>query len=462
MVGRTLELAILRALWERAFAGRLPTLVTIAGPAGVGKSTLTAEFCRLATESGARIVTGRSLPYRESGAYGALAGQLMRLSGVFESDSRDVSADKLRARTLELLAGSDADAEAIARDLGAVVGVGSASSADGREGLFYSVREFLEAAAREQPTVLVFDDIHWADPNMLDLVLALAGLMRRVPLMLLTLARPELFDARPDWGSSVPEYLTLTLGPLDEAHARELVMRRVGETDHADAVLEIAEGNPLFIEQLAASVGETAPGRLPTNIREIVAARLDALPAAERALLLDAAVVGKVFWVDALRAYNEPDRDIPRLLDQLERRDLVGRESGSMIEGKQQFAFTHALIREVAYELLPRAERARRHAIVAEFFGRNTGGSGEAIGAMARHWRAAGDNERAVEQLVRAAELAEQGWAKDHAAFLYREALQLVPEQDEERRRAIRRKLAWASAASLHVPDVRRGGSPPA
>jgi predicted ATPase len=166
--------------------------------------------------------------------------------------------------------------------------------------------------------------------------------------------------------------------------------------------------------------------------------------------------------VDALRAYNEPDRDIPRLLDQLERRDLVGRESGSMIEGKQQFAFTHALIREVAYELLPRAERARRHAIVAEFFGRNTGGSGEAIGAMARHWRAAGDNERAVEQLVRAAELAEQGWAKDHAAFLYREALQLVPEQDEERRRAIRRKLAWASAASLHVPDVRRGGSPPA
>ena len=128
-----------------------------------------------------------------------------------------------------------------------------------------------------------------------------------------------------------------------------------------------------------------------------------------------------------------------------------------MIEGMPQFAFTHGLIREVAYELLPRAERARRHAVVAEFFGRHTGGSGEAIGAMARHWRAAGDHERAVEQLVRAAELAENSWAKDHAAFLYREALQLVPEEDEEKRRTIRRQLALASAASMHVPDVKRG-----
>ena len=460
IVGRTLELAILRALWERSSAGRLPTLVTIVGPAGVGKSTVTSEFCRLATEAGARIVTGRSLPYRESGTYGALAGQLMRLSGVFESDSAELAAEKLRTRAIELLGGSEVDTESVAVDLGVVVGVSAVSSANGRDALFYSVREFLEAGAREQPTVLVFDDIHWADPNMLDLVLGLAGLMRRVPLMLVTLTRPELFDTRPDWGSSVPEFLTLTLGPLDEAHARELVVRRVGDGDHAEAVLEIAEGNPLFIEQLAASVGETAPGQLPTNIREIVAARLDALPATERALLLDAAVVGRVFWVDALRAFDGADRDIPRLLDQLERRDLIRRETGSMFEGRQQFAFTHALIREVAYDLLPRAERARRHALVAEFFGRSTGGSSEAIGAMARHWRAAGDDERAVEQLMRAAEAADRGWAKDHAAFLYREALQLVPEQDEERRRTIRRKLAIASTASLHVPDVRRAGSP--
>ena len=150
------------------------------------------------------------------------------------------------------------------------------------------------------------------------------------------------------------------------------------------------------------------------------------------------------------------------LTEELERRDLIRREHSSMFEGQQQFAFTHALIRDVAYELLPRADRARRHAIVAEFFESTTGSSAQAIGAQAHHWRDAGDNDRAVAQLVRAAELAERGWAKDHAAALYREALQLAPADDTERRSALRRRLALASTASFHVPDVRPEGSPPA
>jgi predicted ATPase len=384
---------------------------------------------------------------------------VMKLGDVFESDAADVVAAKLRTRAASLLSETEADAEAVAGHLGVIVGVDVGTEAPDRDTLFYSVREFLEAAARERPTVLVFEDIHWADANMLDLVMALGGLMRRLPVLFLTLARPELLDVRPDWGSGLPEYLSMTLGPLDEPHARELAVRRLGDDEQADEVLGLAEGNPLFIEQLAASIGEVAPGRLPTTIREIVAARLDALPRGERALLLDAAVVGKVFWLDALRALNSQDGDLMHLLDQLERRDLVRRETTSMIEGKQQFAFTHALIRDVAYDLLSRSERARRHAVVAEFFGRTTGGSGEAIGAMARHWRAAGDHARAVEQLLRAAELAERGWAKDHAAVLYREAFELVPPEDTERRNAVRRRLALASTASFHVHDVRPGGS---
>jgi predicted ATPase len=153
---------------------------------------------------------------------------------------------------------------------------------------------------------------------------------------------------------------------------------------------------------------------------------------------------------------NRENGDLARLLDELERRDLVRREATSFIEGQQQYVFTHVLIRDVAYDLLPRSDRARRHALVAEFFESSTGVSGEAIGALARHWRDAGDHARAVQQLVRAAEHAERGWAKDHAALLYREALTLVPDADAELRTTIRRRLAIAAQASFHVGDVRR------
>jgi class 3 adenylate cyclase len=462
VVGRDSELSILRTFWERAASEQQPHLVSIFGPAGVGKSTIAAEFARIATEGGARAVRGRSLPYRESGTYGSVASQLMQLADVFESDSPEVVADKLRRRTAELLANGDADPDVVAGHLGVIVGIDAGSEAADRDALFSSARQFLEGAAREQPTVLVFEDIHWADANMLDLIEALATRVRGLPLLLLTLSRPELHDTRTGWANGISAYTALTLAPLGERHARELAVRRLGDTERVDEVIRVAEGNPLFIEQLAATIDETDSGTLPTSVRALVAARLDALPRAERALLIDASVVGKVVWEGALRAVSPANGDVTRLLEDLERRDLVRREQASMIEGEQQFAFTHVLIRDVAYDLLPRADRARRHGLVAEFFESSTGASREKIGALARHWRNAGDHERAVKQLVRAADQAERGWAKDHAAFLYREALELVPAEDVEQKSAVRRRLAIASSASFHLTDVRRPGSPQA
>jgi len=461
LVGRVPELRLLGAIWDRVHEEELPHLVSMFGPAGVGKSTVISHFASAAREQGARVVFGRSLPYRESGVYGALARHVMGLCGIFESDSPDVLADKLRARTKALLDGSSADSETVAEHLGTIVGVdGWGSGADDRDVLFSSTRRFVEAAARERPTILVFEDVHWAGGSLLDLIEALAVGTHGLPLMLVTLARSEFLDTRAGWGGRLQSYTSITLGPLAEGDARELAVLRLGAPERADAVVRVAEGNPLFIEQLAATMGETE-GALPTSIRALVAARLDALPQRDRALLLDAAVVGKVFWYDALLALR-PEPDVDRVLIELERRDLIRRESSSFIENQQQFSFTHVLIRDVAYELLPRADRARRHRVVAEFFERTTGSSNEAVGALAHHWRDAGDFERAIAQLTRAAEQAERGWAKEHAALLYREALELVPEDDAEQRSALRRRLALASTASFHLGDVRRPESPPA
>ena len=398
LVGRTPELRLLDALWNRVLVERLPHLVSIFGPAGVGKSTVISHFASSARKGGARVVFGRSLPYRESGVYGPLATHVMRLCDIFESDPPDVVAGKLRARAGTLLDGSSAAAETVAEHLGAIVGVdGWGAEATDRDILFSSIRRFVEAAAREQPTILVFEDVHWSGSNLLDLIDTLAVGLYGLPLLLVTLARPEFLDARAGWGGRLSSYTSLTLGPLDEGDARELAVRRLGTPDRADAVVKIAEGNPLFIEQLAATMEETE-GALPTSIRGLVAARLDALPQRDRALLLDAAVVGKVFWYDALLALS-PHADVDGVLDELERRDLIRREAGSIIENQQQFSFTHVLIRDVAYELLPRADRARRHEAVAQFFERSTGSSSEAIGALARHWRDAGDFGRAIAQL---------------------------------------------------------------
>ena len=461
LVGRTPELRLLDAIWDRVLVERLPHLVSIFGPAGVGKSTVASRFAESARERGARVVFGRSLPYRESGVYGPLARHVAGICGIYESDPPEVVIDKLRSRTSELLAGSSAPSETVAEHIGAIVGVGGwGAEATDRDVLFSSARLFVEAAAREQPTVLVFEDIHWSGPTLLDLIDVLAVGSHGLPLLLVTLARPEFLDSRESWGGRLSSYTSITLGPLGEDDARELAVRRLGAPERADAVIRVAEGNPLFIEQLAATMEETE-GALPTSIRGLVAARLDALPQRDRAVLLDAAVVGKVFWYDALVALSaEPD--IERVLEELERRDLIRREASSFLENQQQFTFTHVLIRDVAYELLPRADRARRHEAVAQFFERSTGSSNEAIGALAHHWRDAGDFDRAIAQLTRAAEQAERGWAKEHAVLLYREALQLVPENDTERRSALRRRLAMASTASFHLDDVRRPGSLPA
>ena len=456
MLGRVHELAVLNRIFDGVVADRRPHLVTVVGDAGIGKTRLGVEFSDRLEREGARVLRGRSLPYGAVTTYGTFAQHVKGFAEIFANDDAELGREKLRAAigTLEC-----EDAEELSSDLALLIGLEAGREVPDRQTLFRAARRFVELLAADQPTVLLFEDIHWAGSGTFDLVEMLASRVRDVPLLLLALARPDLQHARPGWGGGMPAYTALSLQALDDESAAELALQLLGaEVEAATSrVVETAEGNPLFIEELAASVAERSPASaapLPTTIRELISARLDALPPSERTVLLDAAVVGKLFWLGALESLDGSVGDLPELLDSLEARDLVRREPLSWIEGDEQYTFKHVMIREVAYATLPRTSRRELHAAVARFLEEATGDAAATATALAEHWREAGDAERALEYIELAGDQAAVGWAKDEAAALYAQALELVPDGDP-RRRQLARKHALAAAAGVHVDDMR-------
>ncbi|MFZ0342515.1 MAG: AAA family ATPase [Gaiellaceae bacterium] len=453
-VGRGREVGLLDATWERVERERRPYLITVLGTPGVGKSRLSAEFTERISSRGGRVVRGRCLPYRERSAYGAFAMQVKELAGIYDSDDLALATGKLRT-LVEQLVGQE-EAEAVAGHIAILLGFETKATTPDRNSLFQSVRVFIEAGARNEATAFVFEDIHWADPVLLDLIELLAAHLHDLPVLLLTLARPELLDLRPSWGGGLLAYNALPLEPLGGKEAAELALHLLGVDAKAAQVTEAAEGNPLFIEQLAAVLkerGEEAEG-LPTTVRGLVAARLDALPVEERDIVLDASIVGRIFWRGALERIARDAAGLDETLASLERRDLIHRDTVSRIEGDEQWSFKHVLIRDVAYDLQPRARRRQGHRHSAEFIEESTPEVGEAGAALARHWRGAGELEHAVQHFVAAAEEAERGWAKQYAVALYKEALDMTPADDIERVRFLRKRLALAQQAYIHTDDA--------
>jgi class 3 adenylate cyclase len=458
MIGRDRELATLTGIWDRVTDEGRSHFVTVFGPAGIGKSRIGLELAKLVADQGGRVIRGRSTPYGARTPYSAFGQQVKQIAGIFDNDDPVEAHAKLAAGVAQVA--GPAAAEEHAPHLAVLLGLAGDSEVADRETLFFSARVLVESLALDEPTMLLYEDIHWADASLLDLLETLAARVRDVPVLFVALARPELLGERPGWGGGLPAYTALPLEPLTGSSSHDLAAALLSESglpeDQMELITETAEGNPLFIEELSASIAEKSTrGALPTSIRGIVAARLDSLPPDERSVLVDASVVGRVFWRGALTRIAERD-NLPDLLGSLEARDLIRREAVSRIRGDQQYGFKHGLIHDVAYQRLPRAERRARHAAVAGFLEEATGEMGQSNEALAHHWREAGQDRRAVDCLIAAADQAGRGWAKEHAVTLYKTALALISPGEDELQRDVRRRLAVALQAVYHLPDVRR------
>jgi tetratricopeptide (TPR) repeat protein len=466
LVGRERELGVLRDAFERARHERVPQLVTLVGVPGIGKSRLVYELQRIA-DADPDIITwrqGRCLAYGEGVTLWALSEIVKAQAGMVEQDSPAEATEKL-GRLVEELLGGTGDEERVLTHAQALVGLGEESELGGdRRGVAFSAwRRLLEAIAEQRPAVLVFEDLHWADETLLDFVDELCDWVTDVPLLVVATARPELLERRPAWGGGKLNASTVALGALSEEQTArllaDLLARPVLAADAQHALLERAGGNPLYAEQFAdlyRERGEADELPLPETLQGIIAARLDGLSAVEKGLLQDASVIGKVFWGSALTRNGD---DVAEWLHGLERKGFVRRQRRSSVEGESEFAFAHALVRDVAYNQIARAERAAKHRRAAEWI-ESLGRAEDHAEMLAHHWRSALELARASgrveEDLADRARHAlriagERAFALNAftaAERYYADALELWPAEDADRPR-----LLFELARALHLAD---------
>jgi tetratricopeptide (TPR) repeat protein len=363
LVGRESELDLLENTFSRTVRDRRATLVTLYGEAGVGKSRLAREFVDGLER--ATVLRGRCLPYGEGVTYWSIAEMVKASAGISDDDPLERAYEKLR---------DTCEDEAVADLLGLAVGVLEALEGErSQQEIAWAVRSWTEQLAGVQPLVLVFEDVHWGEEPLLDVIEHLAAWVRTAPVLLVCLARPELIDVRPAWGGGRLRAVTLELEALPDEEGATLVRELAAEVDvpvDVEAVLAKAEGNPLFVEETIRALAEQPTGRperIPDTLQALIAARIDRLPPDSRRLLQRAAVMGRIFLRGAL-AHLSPDvEDVDAVLDDLLFRDLALREERSTISGEEAFKFKHVLIREVAYAGLSKGSRADLHLLFADW-----------------------------------------------------------------------------------------------
>jgi class 3 adenylate cyclase/tetratricopeptide (TPR) repeat protein len=380
MVGRRREAALLESAFERAASDRACQLFTVLGAAGAGKSRLVEEFLGALADTDATVLRGRCLPYGEGITYYPVAEAVKEGLGL--ADFADAA--EVRASLREAVVGEE-HSEVVAERVAQVLGAAEGGSG---EETFWGIRRLLEALARKRPLVVVFDDIHWGEPTFLDLVEHIADLSRDAPILLLCMARPDLLDVRPAWGGGKTNATTISLAPLSEVQCDEFIAGLLGSVDLPAVVrgriTGVAEGNPLFIEEMLRMLvddgrlvrdeagwrpaGDLSTVEVPPTISALLSARLDRLSDAERAIVEAAAVEGKEFHRGAIATLlgGGATGDLDAHLRSLVRKELI-RPERSSLPGEDAYRFRHLLIRDAAYDAIPKAERATLHRAFADW-----------------------------------------------------------------------------------------------
>ncbi len=453
LIGRDDDLAQLDLVARRAFTDRRPFLVSLIAPAGTGKTRLVEEFLDQLPGRwpGATVAIAQCLPYGQRVTYGPLRALLVRLVGFEDEAAPETVREGIRVWLHDRGVESP---ERAADLLAATIGAAESEVID-RAALFTAWRTAIEVAGRESPLVLVFEDLHWSSDSLLDLVEFIVQPRGEAAVLMIALTRPELLDRRPTWGGGRRNYIAMSLEPLSDASVAQLVGHMVGPTapQIVERVVARAEGNPFFAGEIVQSIRERvlslsdaaavehALATLPDTIQATVLARLDLLERPERRILQLGAVFGDAFRAAALAAL-EPDlaSDSDSLVDRLVRKDLIRPSAGD------SFAFRHMLIREVVYQTLLRAERARLHAAVARRLEESAAGREDALAELiAYHFREAATltsatetgqldaveiRRKAVGWLTRAADVAAAGAATAEAARHLRGAIELAATDD--------------------------------
>ncbi|HET6713428.1 MAG TPA: adenylate/guanylate cyclase domain-containing protein [Actinomycetota bacterium] len=470
LVGRDAERAMLGDLLDEAIRQRSRQLVTIVGEPGVGKSRMVHELSHLVDARDGTVVwrRGRCLPYGEGIAFWALGEIVKAEAGVLDSDSPEQAETKLD-RSLKGLPFESEELGWVKARLTPLVGVEPPSTAE-REESFTAWGRFLEVLAQHGGAVFVFEDLHWADPALLEFVEHVAGRSEAVPMVLVCTARPEFAERNQHWAGELRNATVVDLAPLSGEETAMLVGELLGSTlpsaEVRRPIVEAAGGNPLYAEEfvrmlrdrgLLVARGETwelaedAEVAIPEGIHGIISARLDTLTPDRKGLLHDASVVGKVFWPGALEAMGDRDGlDVREALHELTRKQYLRPSRTLSMEGEREYTFWHMLVRDAAYAQIPRAARGQKHTAVARWLEARAGARVEDLAdVLAYHWfealeltRASGGEVSGLERqalrfLVLAGDRA-RGLEASQAQAMYERALGLAPEGDPVRAEILR------------------------